>query len=60
LQKAPETLADFLMGEALATMQSVLAAFHGLNEAVFFLEIAGQHILHQVIGIPALPRGRVR
>ena len=28
--------------------------------ASFFLEIARQHILHQVVGIPALLGGRVR
>jgi hypothetical protein len=48
------------MGEVLATLESVLAAFHGLDKAGFFLEIARQHILHQVVGIPALPGGRAR
>jgi hypothetical protein len=48
------------MGEVFATLESVLAAFHGLDKAGFFLEIARQHILHQVVGIPALLGGRVR
>src|SRR5271157_3613867 len=48
------------MGEALAMLQGVFAAFHRLDKAGFFLEIARQHILHQVIGIPALLGGRVR
>jgi hypothetical protein len=60
LQKPLETLADLLMGEVLATLESVLATFHGLDKAGFFLEIARQHILHQVVGIPALLGGRVR
>jgi hypothetical protein len=48
------------MGEVLATFESILAAFHGLDKAGFLLEIARQHILHQVVGIPALLGGRVR
>jgi hypothetical protein len=48
------------MGEVLATLQSVLTAFHGLDKAGFFLEIARQYILHQVVGIPALLGGRMR
>jgi hypothetical protein len=60
LQKPLETLADLFMGKVIATLESVLAPFHGLDEAGFFLEIARQHILHQVVGIPALLGGRVR
>jgi hypothetical protein len=60
LQKPLETLADLFMGKVIATLESVLAAFHGLDEAGFFLEIARQHILHQVVGIPALLGGRLR
>ena len=48
------------MGEVLATLRSVLAAVHGLYKAGFLLEIARQHILHQVVGIPALLGGRAR
>jgi len=60
LQKPPETLADLLMGKVLATLQGVLATLHGFDKASFFLEIAGQHVLYQVIWIPALPGGGVR
>jgi len=59
-QKPLETLADLLMGEVFAAFESVFAALHGLDKAGFLLEIARQHILHQVVGIPALLGGRVR
>jgi hypothetical protein len=48
------------MGGVIATLEGALSAFHGLDKAGFFLEIARQHILYQVVGIPALLGGRVR
>src|ERR1017187_2372029 len=47
------------MAEVLATLQSVLAALHGLDKASFFFEIARQNILHQVVRIAALLSGGV-
>ena len=49
-----KALANLLMGEIFAPLESFLAALHGLDEAGFFLEIARQSLLHQLVGIAAL------
>jgi hypothetical protein len=43
------------MGKAFAPPQGFLAALHNLDEARFFLKIAGNSVLHQFVGIATLP-----
>lgn len=42
------------MGEKFAPLQSGLAALDGLDEAVFFLEVRSDNVLHGLIKVPAL------
>lgn len=43
-----------LMGEKVALVERGLAALHGFNEAVLFLEITGDDILHGLVEFTAL------
>ncbi len=47
------------MGEKFALLQCDLAALHGLDEADFFIEIARNDVLHELVGIAALAGGGV-
>ena len=49
-----QPFADLLMREMVAVFQSVLAAFDGFDEAVFFFEIAGNNVLHKLVRVAAL------
>jgi len=51
-----KALADLLMGQMLATLQSLLATLHRFDETGLFLEVTRNNILHQFIGVPALLR----
>ena len=42
------------MGEKIVPLQRSLAALHGFNETVFFLEITGDDILHSLVEFTAL------
>ena len=57
LEKPLETLSSLFVSEILATLQSLLAASNGFDEALFFLEIARHHIQDQVVRISSLLGG---
>jgi len=48
------------VGKKLTTLQSGLAPFHGLDEAIFFLKVTRYNILHRFIEITALLGGSLR
>src|ERR1700678_2197677 len=60
LQKALETLAEFLVAEVVAAIQCGIAALHSLNKAGFFFQISCQRVLHDFIRLPTLAGGGVR
>ena len=53
-QKSLDEMAGLLVREIFASLQGFLAAPYGLGEAGFFLEIARNDILQQLVGIAAL------
>src|ERR1019366_4741944 len=55
-----KTLANLVMGEVFAALQSFLAALHGLDEAGFFFEMGRKHVLKQFVRIAALLGGGMR
>jgi hypothetical protein len=59
LQKPLKALADLLMGEILAPLESFLAAPQGLHEAGFLLEVARKNTLQKFVRLAALPGGGV-
>ena len=54
LKKAPKPLANLLVREKFAAVQSGLAPFNGLNETVLFFEVTRNHVLHNFVRIAAL------
>jgi hypothetical protein len=45
-----QALADLLVGEVLAALDGFIATVHGFDEAAFFLEIAREDILQDLVG----------
>src|ERR1700759_3040636 len=54
LQKAWQPVADLLMREMVAILQSVLTAFDGFDEVVLFFERVGNNVLHKLGRVPTL------
>ena len=54
-QEPAKALAYLLVSQALAALESLLAAPHSVREALPLLEVPSQNILQQFVGIPALP-----
>jgi hypothetical protein len=59
LEEAPEAFADLLVRKEFAAFERSFAAFHSLDEAVFFGKVTCHNILHNFAGIAALPRGQL-
>jgi hypothetical protein len=59
-QKSLKAIAGLLVREIFASLQGFLAEPYGLGEARFFLEIARNNILQQLLRITALLSRRVR
>jgi hypothetical protein len=57
LEKSPQPLAYLFMREIFTPLQGGLAPFHGRDEAIFLLEVAGYDVLHCFIQFDALLRG---
>jgi hypothetical protein len=53
-------LADLLVSEVLAPLQGVFTVPYRIRKAGFFLEVARQHVLYQVVRVAALSGGRLR
>jgi hypothetical protein len=49
-----------LMGQVLAALEGFLAAPYRIHETALLIEIAGQDLPYQLIGISALLRGSLR
>jgi hypothetical protein len=60
LQKAFKALAHLLMGKKFTAFQCCLAAFYGIDETIFLLEVTSYNILHNFIRGDALPGRSLR
>jgi hypothetical protein len=58
LKEPQKALAQLLVSEILAPLESSFAALYGLDEAGFLLKIARKRILYQLVGAAALQGGR--
>jgi hypothetical protein len=48
------------MPEILAALEGVLTPLYSFDESAFLVKILSENFQHQLIGISALPGGRVR